>query len=97
MDGDDIERTAVIGAGEMGRGIAAVTALSGYGVAICGVDPAKLDAACEHVEWSYDRSVERGVTSREDAEAALDRIGTTTDLPAAASEATFVTEAAAER
>ena len=97
MQSADIETTAVIGAGEMGRGIAAVAALVGYEAMICDVDPDQLDAAREHVEWSYGKSVERGAIGESDAEAALDRIETTTDLPEAVSEADFITEAAVEQ
>ena len=97
MQSADIETTAVIGAGEMGRGIAAVAALAGYEAMICDVDPDQLDAAREHVEWSYGKSVERGAIGESDAEAALDRIETTTDLPEAVSEADFITEAAVEQ
>lgn len=97
MQSADIETTAVIGAGEMGRGIAAVAALAGYEAMICDVDPDQLDAAREHVEWSYGKSVERGAIGEPDAEAALDRIETTTDLPEAVSEADFITEAAVEQ
>ena len=97
MQSADIETTAVIGAGEMGRGIAAVAALAGYEAMICDVDPDQLDAAREHVEWSYGKSVERGAIGEPDAEAALDRIETTTDLPKAVSEADFITEAAVEQ
>ena len=97
MQSADIETTAVIGAGEMGRGIAAVAALAGYEAMICDVDPDQLDAAREHVEWSYGKSVERGAIGESDAEAALDRIETTTDLPKAVSEADFITEAAVEQ
>lgn len=97
MNVDDIERTAVIGAGEMGRGIAAVAALAGYETTICDIDRDQLDAAREHVEWSYDKSVERDVVDRNAADAALDRIETTTDLGAAVADADFVTEATVER
>ena len=97
MQSADIETTAVIGAGEMGRGIAAVAALAGYEAMICDVDPDQLDAAREHVEWSYGKSVERSTIGEPDAEAALDRIETTTDLPEAVSEADFITEAAVEQ
>ena len=97
MQSADIETTAVIGAGQMGRGIAAVAALAGYEAMICDVDPDQLDAAREHVEWSYGKSVERGAIGESDAEAALDRIETMTDLPEAVSEADFITEAAVEQ
>ncbi|PSP76716.1 3-hydroxyacyl-CoA dehydrogenase [Halobacteriales archaeon QS_3_64_16] len=94
---DDIERTAVIGGGEMGRGIAAVGALAGYEATICDVDPNQLEAACEHIEWSYGKSVERGVIEEGEADTALDRIERTTDLEAAVGEADLVTEAAVEQ
>ncbi|MFB6310897.1 MAG: 3-hydroxyacyl-CoA dehydrogenase NAD-binding domain-containing protein [Salinirussus sp.] len=94
---DDISTVAVIGAGQMGRGIGAVAALAGYDVALQDVDEAQLAAALEEIEWSYGKQVERGATTEADTATALERIETTTDLDAAVADAEFVTEAGPER
>lgn len=94
---DEIETVAVVGAGEMGRGIAAVAALAGYETSICDVDSNQLEAAREHIEWSLGKSVERNAIDRSSADAALDRTETTTSLPEAVAKADFVTEATVEQ
>jgi enoyl-CoA hydratase/3-hydroxyacyl-CoA dehydrogenase len=94
---DDVERVTVVGAGEMGRGIAGVTALAGYETTLNDVDPDQLEDAVEHVAWSYDKQVERGDVTRTEADAALDRLSTTRDLEAAVADADVVTEAAVEQ
>ena len=97
VDIDNIDTVAVIGAGEMGRGIGAVAALAGYETAVNDIDEDQLDAAREQVEWSYNKTVENGAATREEAEAALDRLSFTTDFDAAVGDADFVTEAAVEQ
>jgi enoyl-CoA hydratase/3-hydroxyacyl-CoA dehydrogenase len=93
----DIERAAVIGAGEMGRGIAAAQALSGREVVIQDLDTDQLDAALDHVEWSLGKSVEKGRLSKAEKEATLNRLSTAEGLPDAVEGVDFVTEAVVER
>jgi len=94
---DDVDRVAVIGAGEMGRGIAAVSALAGYETVLNDIDESQLADAIDHAEWSYGKQVERGNVNEVETAAALDRLSTTTDLEAAVADADIVTEAAVER
>jgi enoyl-CoA hydratase/3-hydroxyacyl-CoA dehydrogenase len=94
---DDIENVTVIGAGEMGRGIGAVAALSGYSVTINDIDEDQLAEAREQIEWSYNKSVEKGAVSESEADDALERIRFMTDLDTAVSNADVVTEAAVEQ
>ena len=94
---DEIETTAVIGSGEMGRGIAAVAALAGYETTVNDIDESQLEAAKESIEWSYDKTVEKGGATESETAAALDRLNFTTDLEEAVSDADFVTEAAVEQ
>jgi len=93
----DIERAAVVGAGEMGRGIAAVQALAGREVRLFDVDDDQLAEAMEHVEWSVGKAVEKGRVSEEEGDAALSRLSTAASLADAVSRADFVTEAVVER
>jgi enoyl-CoA hydratase/3-hydroxyacyl-CoA dehydrogenase len=94
---DDIDTVAVIGSGQMGRGIGAVAALSGYETLINDIDESQLEEAEEQIEWSYQKSVENTETTEAEIEAALDRLSFTTELEEAVENADFVTEAAAEQ
>ena len=80
MDIEDVERVTVVGAGEMGRGIAAASALSGYETTLQDVDPDQLAAAEEHAAWSFDKQVEHGAATEAEADAALERFETTESL-----------------
>ena len=97
VDSDDIETVAVIGAGEMGRGIGAVAALAGYETAVTDIDESQLEEAAEEIEWSYEKSVEKGTASDEETDAALERLTFTTEFDEAVGDADFVTEAAVEQ
>jgi 3-hydroxybutyryl-CoA dehydrogenase len=70
----EIKTVGVIGAGQMGAGIAHVCALSGYDVLWNDVDPARVEAGLAVVETNLNRQVARGMVGMEDAQAALPRI-----------------------
>lgn len=93
----DIETVAVIGSGQMGRGIAAVAALAGYETYINDIDEAQLEEADKQIEWSYEKSVENGAATEAETDAAIKRLTFTTDTEEAVSDAEFVTEAAVEQ
>jgi 3-hydroxybutyryl-CoA dehydrogenase len=80
----------------MGSGIAQVAAQAGYDVLLRDVGQGELDRALEGVSASYDRFVAKERMTAEDAEAALGRITTTTELDAAA-DADVVVEAVFEQ
>jgi 3-hydroxybutyryl-CoA dehydrogenase len=91
-----IETVGVIGAGQMGNGIAHVMALAGYRVLLTDVSQDALDAALGTIRGNLDRQVSRGKVSQEDCDAALERISTTLTLSdLGASD--LVIEAATER
>ncbi|ARS89375.1 3-hydroxyacyl-CoA dehydrogenase [Natrarchaeobaculum aegyptiacum] len=94
---EEIETIAVIGSGQMGRGIAAVAALAGYETYVNDIDAEQLEEARGEIEWSYEKTAEKGGATEEDVEAALDRLTFTTDQEEAVSGAQFVTEAAVEQ
>jgi len=94
---EEIETVSVVGAGQMGRGIAAVAALAGYEVFLNDVDESQLTEAEEEIEWSYGKAVENDSATAAETEAALDRITFTTELEEAVNDADFVTEAAVEK
>jgi 3-hydroxybutyryl-CoA dehydrogenase len=76
----ELQRIGVIGAGQMGRGIAHVCALAGLDVLITDADPEALGRVKEAIDASLSRQVARGRIREEDKEAALARIATTGDL-----------------
>jgi 3-hydroxybutyryl-CoA dehydrogenase len=86
----------VIGAGQMGSGIAHVAALSGLSVVMLDVKQDALDKAMAGIARNMDRQVQRGSVTAEAKDAALTRIATATDY-AAFKDADIVIEAATER
>jgi 3-hydroxybutyryl-CoA dehydrogenase len=91
-----IETVGVIGAGQMGNGIAHVAAQAGLPVTMIDVNPETLDKARATIAKNMDRQVSKGALKAEDRDAALARIATGTDM-AALSGADIVIEAATER
>ena len=61
MQFEDIKSIGVVGAGQMGRGIAQVCATAGYQVLLVDVDEPLLAAAVSKIRASLDRAIERGV------------------------------------
>jgi 3-hydroxybutyryl-CoA dehydrogenase len=80
----------------MGSGIAQVAAEAGYAVTVRDVSDDALAQGIAAMRASFDRFVSKDRMTREDAEQALARITTTTDL-AAAADAEIVVEAVFER
>jgi 3-hydroxybutyryl-CoA dehydrogenase len=89
------DRIAVVGAGQMGNGIAHVFAQSGFAVTMIDVSTDALARGKSTIEKNLDRQVKKGTIDAAARDAALGRVGTNTDL-AAASEAVLVVEAATE-
>ena len=86
----------VIGAGQMGNGIAHVFATSGFDVVLNDISAEALQSARARVEKNTARQVSKGQLSEADRDAALARIRTTTELgELGASD--LVIEAATER
>jgi 3-hydroxybutyryl-CoA dehydrogenase len=69
----------VIGAGQMGSGIAHVCALAGLNVRLGDVDPAALERAVQTIDRNLVRQVSRGKISEADKQAAMEHIATDTD------------------
>ncbi len=92
----DVKSVGVIGAGQMGNGIAHVLALADYDVLLNDVNQDALDSAMATIEGNMARQASRGKISDEAMRAALNRIQTTLDLPALG-QTDLVIEAATER
>ena len=90
-----IEVIGIIGAGQMGNGIAHVSSVAGYSVQLLDMDQERLDAALATIEKNMVRQVRRTLLSDEDKAAALGRIQTSLDY-ASFGDCDIVIEAAAE-
>lgn len=91
-----IQTIGIVGAGQMGNGIAHVCALAGYDVALNDIDEARIKAAFEIVEVNLARQSAKGLISAEEEKAAISRISS---VPAIEnlSNCDLVIEAASEK
>ncbi|PYQ64585.1 MAG: 3-hydroxybutyryl-CoA dehydrogenase [Acidobacteria bacterium] len=85
----------VVGAGQMGNGIAHVAAAAGFDVVLADVVELFLEKARSTIEKNLDREVAKGKRSVDEKGSALGRLATTTDLQRLAS-ADLVVEAIVE-
>ncbi|MCP5037245.1 MAG: 3-hydroxybutyryl-CoA dehydrogenase [Rhodobacteraceae bacterium] len=76
----EIRTIGVVGAGQMGNGIAHVLAQAGYEVLLNDISQESLDQAMATITQNLDRQVSKGKTSGSDRDAALARISTTLTL-----------------
>ncbi|MSO91444.1 MAG: 3-hydroxybutyryl-CoA dehydrogenase [Acetobacteraceae bacterium] len=91
-----IQRVGVIGAGQMGNGIAHVCALAGIPVVLGDIKEDALHKAMAVMADNMERQVNRTLITPEDKEAALARITTTIEF-SAFGDCDFVVEAATEK
>ncbi|MDA0368999.1 MAG: 3-hydroxybutyryl-CoA dehydrogenase [Proteobacteria bacterium] len=91
----DIKEIGIIGAGQMGSGIAHVASLAGYTVKLIDIDQGQLTKAVATIQRNMDRQVNRKKISAGDRDAAMVRITTGTDY-GPLSNADLVIEAATE-
>jgi 3-hydroxybutyryl-CoA dehydrogenase len=90
-----IRKVGIVGAGQMGGGIAHVVALSGYDVAINDLDKQRVDAAIEKIDKNLARQIASGKITEEDRQKALKRISFA-ETYAGFADADLVIEAATE-
>ena len=96
MPRDDIDHVTVLGAGNMGHGIAEVAAIAGYDVTMRDVEEGIVADGYGDIEWSLGKLAESGEIEQS-PDAVLDRIDTTVDLAEAVDGTDFVVEAGPER
>ena len=89
------DRVAVVGAGQMGNGIAHVFAQSGFPVTMIDVSQDALDRGRSTIAKNIERQVKKGTIPADDQVQIMSRIDLNTDLEAAG-EASLVVEAASE-
>ncbi len=76
----EIKRIGIVGAGQMGNGIAHVCALSGYDVVLSDINEDQIKSALGTIQHNLSRQVVRGAITEADREDTLRRINGTTLL-----------------
>ncbi len=92
----EISTVGIVGAGQMGNGIAHVFALSGYNVILNDISSDALAAAIKLIDANLERQVSRDKITRDAKNAAMARIKTTTELTELG-QTDLIIEAATER
>ncbi len=92
----DIKTVGVVGAGQMGTGIAHVFALAGYDVLLNDISEDALNKGVDLIDRNIERQVSKGKVPAEDKAAAMARIRTTTKL-SDLGPSDLIIEAATER
>ena len=87
---------SVIGAGQMGNGIAHVFAQSGHPVTLIDIAQASLDKGLATIVKNLDRQLAKGTITEDQKAATLKNIATSTELAAGVKAAELVVEAATE-
>jgi len=90
-----VEKIGIIGAGQMGHGIAHVCALAGYDVVLSDISEEALQRARTLIEKNMERQVKREMIAESEVAPALARIQTATDFDAFA-DCDIVIESATE-
>jgi len=90
-----IETIGVVGAGQMGNGIAHVAATSGFNVILTDIDDQILQRSLDTISRNLDRQIKKGLVKAEDRDGIVGRIVTSTRLTEHA-HAQLVVEAAIE-
>jgi 3-hydroxybutyryl-CoA dehydrogenase len=92
----EIASVGIIGAGQMGNGIAHVCALAGLPVTLLDIKPEALAKAMDIMARNMERQVNRSVITSDQRDEALARVSTSTDY-AAFNDVDLVIEAATEK
>lgn len=91
-----LQRTAVVGAGTMGNGIAHVFALHGHPVTLIDVDASRLEAATDTIASNLERQVSKDHIDTDAKSTALNRISTSTETSEGVEGVDLVVEAVPE-
>ncbi|MGQ9546735.1 MAG: 3-hydroxyacyl-CoA dehydrogenase NAD-binding domain-containing protein [Dehalococcoidia bacterium] len=96
MKVEDIKKIAVMGAGDMGHGIAEVALLAGYKVAMRDIEQRFVDKGVSRIKESLDKLVEKQKITEENERAMLANLQTSIDIAQSVKDADFVIEAVPE-
>lgn len=93
---DDIKKVVVLGAGDMGHGIAEVALLGGYKVAMRDIEQRFVDTGLQRIKDSLEKLAVKQKISEDNRKAMLGNIEIFVDMGEAVKDADFVIEAAPE-
>ncbi|MFX0123958.1 MAG: 3-hydroxyacyl-CoA dehydrogenase NAD-binding domain-containing protein [Candidatus Hodarchaeota archaeon] len=93
---DDIKHVAVIGAGDMGHGIAEVALMTGYTVSMYDIADEFVEKGKSRIDWSLQKFVEKARISESDYKKFMDNLTVTINLEEAVKDADLCIEAAPE-
>ena len=96
MEVSDVTTVSVLGAGNMGHGIAEVAALAGYDVRLRDINEDLLQEGYEAIEWSLDKLADADHLSADAADAARNRIEPVVEMESAVEDADVVIEVVPE-
>jgi enoyl-CoA hydratase/3-hydroxyacyl-CoA dehydrogenase len=96
LTAEKLKKVAVVGSGAMGHGIAELLAMTGYEIVMMDISDELLQKGKEKIKWSLDKFVEKKRIRKEDADAALARISTTTSYEQAGKDIDLAIEAVPE-
>ncbi len=97
MKAEDVKKIAMIGAGDMGHGIAACCLMGGYTVVLRDIEKKYVDKGMAGIKASFDKFKEKGKMTPEAYADALARLIPMVDLQEAVKDADFVIEAVPEK
>jgi enoyl-CoA hydratase/3-hydroxyacyl-CoA dehydrogenase len=88
---------AILGARNVGHGIAEVAALAGYDVSLRDIEEELVRDGYDQIEWSLGKLAERDRIGDDEADAELDRVETFVDPEASLADADVVIEVVSEK
>ncbi len=97
MKAEDVKKIAMIGAGDMGHGIAACCLMGGYTVVLRDIEQKFVDKGMAGIKASFDKFKEKGKMTPEAYADALARLIPMVDLQTAVKDADFIIEAVPEK
>ncbi|HBL53527.1 MAG TPA: 3-hydroxyacyl-CoA dehydrogenase, partial [Syntrophaceae bacterium] len=97
MKAEDVKKIAMIGAGDMGHGIAASCLLGGYNVVLRDIEQKYVDKGVAGIISSLEKFREKGKITPDAFAKALVRLTPMVDLQTAVQDADFIIEAVPEK
>ncbi len=96
MNAEEIKTITIVGAGDMGHGIAEICALAGLNVHLYDIEKAYVDKGTGRIKASFEKMVSKGKMAAEEMDRAMGAIKGFTVLGDAVKETDFMIEAAPE-
>ncbi len=97
MKVEDVKKIAMIGAGDMGHGIAACCLLGGYTVVLRDIEQKFVDRGVAGIKSSFEKFVAKGKMMPEASREAMARLIPVVDMKEAVGDADFIIEAVPEK